>query len=402
MQDTPISRAQAFMRENAVDAWLVHDFRVNNHAFSTLVPPAPGTKRWTTRRCDLFIPARGRPTLLVHAIDAGQFEHASGLGVDRKVFLTWRQWQDELRGLVRGHSKVAMEYSENNELPVVGIVDAGTVEFVRAAGAEVVSSADLIQSCVAAWSPQAVGLHAQASAQVALIKDFAFDLIRKAHAEQRTIHEHDVVSAIHQRFTEAGLEWPDGPIVAINAHAADPHYEPSEAHPTPIKPGDWVLLDLWARRPGEQNIFSDITWVAFAGKSPTPEHRKVFETVKAARDAAVAAAQSAWARKEPIRGYQLDDAARNVIVEAGFEKAVKHRTGHSLSPGQFVHGVGMNLDNLETHDTRLMLPGIGFTVEPGIYLDGRFGVRLEINLHVDPARGPVVTSCVQDDIVLLV
>lgn len=400
MQGTPIERARAFMRGSGIDAWLVHDFRVNNPAFATLLPPPPGTKRWTTRRCDLFIPATGQPVLLVHAIDAAQFDHAEGMGIERRVFLTWRQWQEAIHGLVKGR-RVAMEYSPDNALPVVAIVDAGTVELVRSAGAEVVSSADLMQACVAAWSSVAVERHAEASAHVARIKDRAFDLIRSALAQGRTIHEHEVVSAIHGWFREAGLEWPDGPIVAVHEHSADPHYEPSESRPTPIRPGDWVLLDLWARFPGEENIFSDITWVAFAGSRPEPEHQRVFEVVRSARDAAVALARSAWEKKEPVRGWQLDDAARNVIVAAGFEHAVRHRTGHSLSPGPYVHGMGMNLDNLETHDTRLMLPGIGFTVEPGIYLDGHFGVRLEINLHVDPVKGPVITSGVQDQIVLL-
>ncbi len=401
MQGTAIERAQSFMRVGGIDAWLVHDFRMNNHALPMLLPPASGTKRWTTRRCDLFIPASGRPTLLVHAIDAGQFEHAGDMGIDRRVFLTWREWQEGIRGLVRG-KKVAMEYAPENALPVVGIVDAGTVELVRSSAAEVVSSADLMQACVAVWTPQAVERHAEASRQVDLIKDRAFDLIRQALARGRSIHEHEVVGAIHGWFREAGLEWPDGPIVAVNAHAADPHYEPAESRPTPIRPGDWILLDLWARTPGEENIFADITWVAFAGREPDEEHRRVFEVVKAARDAAVSLARRAWERGEQVRGWQLDEAARGVIVDAGFGHAVKHRTGHSLSPGQFVHGVGMNLDNLETHDTRLMLPGIGFTVEPGVYLDGRFGVRLEINVYVDPRRGPVVTSRVQDRIVTLI
>jgi Xaa-Pro aminopeptidase len=209
------------------------------------------------------------------------------------------------------------------------------------------------------------------------------------------------------RFATDGLETCDPPIVGVNAHAGDPHFEVSATSPAPIRRGDWVLIDLWARVPDDENIYSDITWVGFCGREVPAKHKRVFETVRAARDAALTRAQQAWKAGERIQGWQLDDAAREVIVGAGFEGAIRHRTGHSLSPGPKVHGVGMNLDNLETHDTREMISGIGFTIEPGIYLpdtaggEGGFGVRLEINVFVDPHKGPVVTSCLQDDVVLL-
>lgn len=389
------------MKQAGISAWLVHDFRVNNIVFATLVPGVPGARRWTTRRIDLFIPAEGKPTLLVSAIDAGQFEHHASLGMERRVFVSWKQWQDGLRSLLGACSggRVAMEYAPGNTLPVVGVVDAGTVELVRSMGVEVVSSADLAQATIAAWSAEAVRQHERASAEVNLVKDDAFGMIRTAVAGGRPIHEHEVAEFMRGRFKELGLEWPDGPIVAVNEHSADPHYEPSADRPTRIKPGDWILIDLWARRPGAENIFSDITWVGYAGRQPTAEHQRVFEAVRSARDAAVELAQTRWREGRPVRGWELDEAARGRIEAAGLAHGVKHRTGHSLSPGQFVHGVGMNLDNLETHDTRLMLPGIGFTIEPGVYLDGKFGVRLEINMHVDPAKGPVVTSAVQREVV---
>jgi Xaa-Pro aminopeptidase len=282
----------------------------------------------------------------------------------------------------------------------MGIVDAGTVEAVRAMGAEVVSSADLVQHAVARWSAQAVALHARASAEVAGVKDEAFALIGARHRGGQGVAEHEVAGFIRERFAALGLEWPDGPIVAANEHAADPHYEPSAATPTPIEPGDWVLIDLWARRPGDENIYSDITWVGFCahgGRALPALHTKVFDAVKAARDAALTLARQAHAARRAPAGWELDEAARQTIIAAGYERGLRHRTGHSLSPGRMVHGVGANLDNSETRDTRLLLPGLGYTIEPGIYLPTeRVGVRLEINVYTDAARGPVVTSCVQD------
>jgi Xaa-Pro aminopeptidase len=295
-----------------------------------------------------------------------------------------------------------MEYSPGAALPVVSIADAGTVELVRALGAEVVSSADLIQVCIATWSEEAQKNHARASREVAGIKDGAFALIRERLASNTPVGEIDAQRWMVEQFEKAGLQATEPPIVAVNSHSGDPHYEPKPGFAAAIKRGDWVLIDLWARIPGDDNIFSDITWVAFAGREVPARHREVFATVKRARDASVRAAQAGWKARERIQGWQLDDAARRELVKGGegFERFIRHRTGHSLSPGPMVHGLGMNLDNLETHDTREMLPGIGFTIEPGLYLPD-FGVRLEINMFVDPAKGPVVTSCIQDDIVAL-
>jgi Xaa-Pro aminopeptidase len=296
-----------------------------------------------------------------------------------------------------------MEYSPLGALPVAGIVDAGTVELVRSLGAEVVSSADLIQGTIAAWSPGARADHARASAGTERAKSAAFETIRGALARGATVTEMDVQRAMLDSFKDDGLEASEPPIVAVNAHAGDPHYEPKAETASAIRRGDWVLIDLWARVPGDENIFSDITWTGFAGGAQElpAEHRQVFDFVKRARDASIALAHKSWKEGREVQGWQLDDAAREVLRGSPFGQYIRHRTGHSLSPGPMVHGIGMNLDNLETHDTRRMLPGIGFTVEPGLYLP-EFGVRNEINMWVDPQRGPVVTSCVQDEVVFLV
>lgn len=388
--------ARSLMADLRIDAWLVFDFRGSNSVLGLLLPG----KHTTTRRTALLVPAAGKPRLLVHSLDAQQFEGLAAAGIERDIFVSWRQLHAWLGEHLAGSRRVAMEYSPGNALPVVGMVDAGTIELVRAAGVEVVSSADLIQASVACWSTEAVTRHAEASCKVAGAKDAAFAFIRERLRAGQTVHEHEAADVVRARFKADGLEWPDGPIVAVNANSADPHYEPDASRPVPIRRGDWILLDLWARVPGDQNIYSDITWTAFAGDRLPEEHRRVFEAVKAARDASLARAQEGW-KGGGVEGWQLDDAARDTLEKLGHAAHIKHRTGHSLSPGARVHGVGMNLDNLETRDTRRMLARTGFTIEPGAYIDGRFGCRSEINVYVDPARGPVVTSCVQDDIVLV-
>lgn len=395
------ARIQSILRDQRIDAWLVYDFRASSAVFARLLPPPEGHRRFTTRRLFLVIPAAGEPVLLAHTLDASGLEREGHPGLRIRTYTSWRQLRESLEALVSNARRVAMEYAPGGTLPVVSSVDAGTVELVRALGVEVVSSADVMQAAAAAWSEAAVAAHAAASAQVAQVKDEAFAIIRDRLASGTPVTEHEVADVIRQRFGALALEYPDGPIVAANAHAADPHYEPGPDHPTPIRRGDWILIDLWARRPGNDNIFADITWVASAG-APSRRQQDVFAAVAGARDAAVERAQRAFAARERVEGWQLDDAARAVLEQAGLADAIRHRTGHSLSPGALVHGLGMNLDNLETHDTRAMLPGLGFTVEPGAYLPAEhFGIRSEINLYVDPARGPVITGPVQSAIVTL-
>jgi Xaa-Pro aminopeptidase len=424
----PFSPLRAFMQSRQIDAWLIHDFRGSNPILARALPHPENKRRFTTRRVALLVPAVGSPTLLVNPLDAGQFAppHLDAkFDIERRKYISWKAFHAELASLLAGKSRVAMEYAPGCTLPVVSMVDAGTVELIRSLGAEVVSSADLIQVSMAKWSERAVAEHAVDSKRVNAIKDEAFELIRMALSRGTLIHEHDVQAFVQKRFTENGLEFPDGPIVAVNAHAGDPHYEPSSAKPTPIRRGDWVLIDMWARKArsvsadgtfdrDEELVYSDITWTGFCGKaSECPARcREVFDAVRDARDAAVTLAKESWRAGTTIHGYQLDDAARNVLVSRGLENAVRHRTGHSLSPGPMVHGLGMNLDNLETRDTRAMLPGIGFTVEPGAYVPEEtvrgplgeikgFGVRNEINIYVDPERGPVVTSESQNEPVWL-
>ncbi|MFA6045846.1 MAG: M24 family metallopeptidase [Phycisphaerales bacterium] len=385
--------AQEFMQSRGIDAWLVHDFRSSNSVLAALVPG----KRFLTRRVELLIPAKGDATLLAHHIDAAQF---ATCGVRVEKYLTWQEYRAWILATGLGRTRVAMEYAPGATLPVVGVVDAGTVELVRSAGVEVVSSADLIQVSVAKWSAEALAKHKVASAKVNAIKDDAFGFIKSSLAGGTPVNEYQVQQRMLEAFAREGLETPDGPIVAANAHAGDPHFEVSHTSPAAIRKGDWILIDLWARVPGDENIFSDITWVGYCGSDVPPRHRAVYEAVTGARDAALACVQHAWAKKQPVQGWQVDEASQVVLRGSGFGEFIRHRTGHSLSPGPKVHGVGVNIDNTETHDTREVLPGVGFTIEPGLYLP-EFGVRSEINVFMDPVQGPVVTSEIQRDVLRL-
>lgn len=382
-----------WLTQQRVDGWLVWDFRGNNPVLSQLLPG----KRHLTRRVLLWVPARGEPRLVTSRIDSPQFRDS---GLPMEEYFSDEELEARLRAMLHGAKRVAMEYVPRGILPVVSIVDAGTIERIRDHGVEVVSSADLVQLSAATWSDEAIAGHERASKLVTRIKDEAFARVAAALPSGTPTSECAVADFIRARFVEEGLESADGPIVAVNGHAGDPHFSPDPKRDTPIQRGDWLLIDLWARLPGERHVFSDITWVASCGGTVSAEQQRAFDAVRAARDAALHLAERSWRDGTTVQGWQLDDAARGVLVHAGYADALRHRTGHSLSPGANVHGVGMNLDGVETRDTRSMLAGTGFTIEPGVYFP-HFGVRLEINVFVDRVRGPVVTSRVQDEIVRL-
>ena len=389
----PLARAQQYLRVERVDAWLIYDFRGHNEVWRRLLPAAPVG----TRRVFLCLPAQGPPAMLVHDIERTQYE---GLGFELDSYADRRGMVQGLHRLCSGRRTVAMEYSPMAQLPTVSTVDAGTLELVRDAGVEVVSSADLIQVCLSSWDRAALDSHQFAARAVDETRRQAFDLIRRRLADGQTSTELEVQQFILERFAQAGLETDHGPVVGVGAHSGDPHYTPDAGSSRRIDRGDWVLIDLWARLPQEGSVFADSTWVAYAGETvPSPQGR-AFDIVRVARDLVIERLRSSWG-SEPVRGWELDRVARDHITAAGFGgEHFPHRTGHSLSPGSHVHGMGVNLDDLESKDTRQILPGCGFTVEPGIYLPD-FGVRLEVDVFVDPQAGPVVTTEVQDEVVLL-
>ncbi len=390
---SPIADAQAYLQASGeADAWLLYDYRGMNPVFWDMVGGLNREVRpgMVTRPVFLLVPTRGEPVLLAHAVDAGKF---AALAVQIGVFASREEMVARLSQLLRGRPRVAMEYSLAAALPRVSRVDAGTVELVRSLGVEVVSSADLLQYATQRWGPTHLASHRSAAQKLGAIVQEAFAWIGQHLGERPT--EHQVAELIRTLYRQKGLEADEGPIVAVNAHASDPHFEPSETNCSLVVPGDWVLLDLWAREEGEDTMQADITWCGYVGSQAPPRHLAVFRVVLEARDAAVEALRRAHQEGRTLQGWEVDRVARDLITQSGYGDSFTHRLGHSL--GREVHANAVNLDDWETHDTRRIIPGIAFTIEPGIYLPD-FGVRSEIDLFMSE-EGPVVTSPVQREVV---
>ena len=383
-----IHDAQEFLAGENVPGWLIYDYLGCNPVLAQ-VAPASGH---VTRPVFLYVPASGSPTLLTHHVDAGKF---ADTGVEAVVYSSRATLESALRDTLAAASTVAMEYSPRNTLPRVSRVDAGTVELVRSMGPDVISSADLMQYATQRWSPEQLAGHQRAAQTLGRIVNEAFERIGQRLADGVT--EFEIAEFIRRRFREEGLVTADGPIVSANAHCSDPHYEPEPEGSSVFAAGDWVLIDLWAREDTPGSVYADITWTAYVGDDPPARNREIFEIVLGARDAALAFMQDSYAAGDPIQGWQADDAARRYITDHGYDDYFTHRLGHSIY--HTVHGEGVNLDNFETHDTRRIIPGVGFSIEPGIYLP-EFGVRSEIDAYMSE-DGPYASSPVQRDIVLI-
>jgi Xaa-Pro dipeptidase len=388
-----ISAIQQVLAADGLDGWLLYDFHGSNPIAASLTGLAASGKM-TTRRWYYLIPAEGEPRGLVHAIERHNLDDLPG---SKEPYAGRAQLAEGLKRLLAGHRRVAMEYSPKCAIPYVSRVDAGTVEAVRALGVEVVSSGDLVQRFEAAWSPAALETHRTASAALYRIKDRAFAFTREALGGGRALTEFALQQQMVRWFEEEGLISDSAPIVAAQENAGNPHYGPTETAHRAIGPDEILLLDLWGRRPEAGSVFADITWVGFTGSRVPEEYRQAFDAAARGRDAAIALVQEAARQGRELRGWEVDRAARDVIERAGFGRYFIHRTGHSL--GDSVHGNGVHMDDYETHDERRLIPGTGFTIEPGVYLD-RFGIRTEINMYVGE-REAVVTGPVQPEIVTL-
>ena len=387
-----IDDAREYLQAEDLPGWLIYDYLGCNPVLAQVAQPSGHV----TRPVFLFIPVTGSPRLLTHHVDAGKFtETATGTGLEQVVYSSRITLESALQDTLAGCPRVAMEYSPRNSLPRVSRVDAGTVELVQSMGAEVVSSADLMQYATQRWSPDQLAGHKRAAEKLARIVNEAFARIGQRLADGPT--EFEIAEFIRARFREEGLVTADGPIVSTNAHCSDPHYEPAAEGSSVIAPGDWILIDLWAREDTPGSVYADITWTAYVGDTPTDRHRQIFDVVLGARDAALTFLQDSFSRGDSIQGWQADDAARSYISDHGFADYFTHRLGHSIY--HTVHGEGVNLDNFETHDTRHVIPGVGFSIEPGIYLP-EFGVRSEIDAFMSEA-GPYASSPVQREIVLI-
>jgi Xaa-Pro dipeptidase len=387
---------QRGLREQKLDGWLFCDFH-NRDPISYRVLGLDVNK-FTSRRWYYFIPARGVPIRLCHRVEPTKLDSLPG---EKRMYLAWEELHASLE-LILGPAprRIAMQYSPLNHIPYVSLVDAGTVELIRSFGHEVVSSADLVQQFEAVISERGYETHLEANRRIHAIKDQAFDRIRKALSDGSTLTEFDVQQFILSRFAEEGLDCQNEfPIVGTNEHPANPHFEPTAANARPIRRGDTVLIDLWAKLNEPGAIYADITWCGFCGPVPPDEYGRIFGVVRDARDAAVRFVRERFGRNEPCYGWQVDDACRNVVRQAGYGDAFIHRTGHSI--GEAVHGNGVHIDNLETKEERLLIPGICFSVEPGIYLEGKMAVRTEVDVFITLNGEVVVAGAEQDALVCL-
>ncbi|HUY34040.1 MAG TPA: M24 family metallopeptidase [Pirellulales bacterium] len=379
-----LAAVQAALRQGELDGWLLYDFRAGNVLARRILDL--DDRQVGSRRCFYCIPAQGPPRKLVHRIESGALDHLPG---ERIVYLHWQSLEAGLAALVSGMRNVAMEYSPRNAIPYISRVDAGTVEQVRAHGVDVVSSGDLIQRFEAVWDDDQWESHLAAEKHTTGAYDRAWEFIAQRVRGGGSVRETDVQGVILDHFARHALTTSHPPIVAANAHSGDPHYEPIPGHDAEIREGDFVLIDLWAKLDRPRAVYSDLTRVGFVGREVPERFAKIFRIVSEARDAAIDFVRLAFAQGRPPAGWEVDQAARDVIVAAGYGEAFVHRTGHSI--GQETHGNGANMDNLETHDERRVLPRTCFSIEPGIYLP-EFGVRSEVNVYIDDAGGVHVTG----------
>ena len=383
---------QSALRERKFDAWLFYDHHHRDPiAYSILGVPA---ELMVTRRWYYVVPAEGEPEKLNHRIES---HHLDALPGRKREYSSWPEQHDHLKQMLSGFKTIAMEYSPQNAIPYIGLVDAGTVELLRGFGKEIVSSADLVSRFEATWNEDQVKSHYEARDAIDGIVEQAFQEIGRRVRSGGT-SEYEIQQWFREAFRRDGITAADGPVVAVNANAGDPHYEPSATRSKPIREGDWVLLDVWGKKERPGAVFYDITWTGFVGRTPSDKQREVFQIVTGARDVGVKTMQDALADGRKLYGWEVDKATREFIESKGYGKYFTHRTGHSIGSVD-VHGNGPNMDNLETKDEREVIPWTCNSIEPGIYLPD-FGVRAEVNVLVRPGKAEV-TGRIQREIVLI-
>jgi Xaa-Pro aminopeptidase len=389
-----IGAVQAALRADGIDGWLLYDFRGLNPLAADVTGVGRQGGHLATRRWYYLIPANGEPRGLVHKIEKNSLAHLPG---STSRYAGRDQLEAGLRTLLTGMKRIAMEYSPGCAIPYVARVDAGTIELVRQAGADVVSSGDLIQRFEASWDAEAIATHREASDKLYRVKDRAFDAVARALRNGSAITEYDVQQMMAAWFREEGLVSDSEPNVSAAQNAGNPHYLPTATVHRAIRADEILLLDLWGKLDRHGAVFADITWVGYTGRQVPARYATAFAAIRDARDTGVHLVQDAIRAGRDLRGFEVDRAASSVIHAAGYADAILHRTGHSL--GESVHGNGVNMDDYETHDDRRLLPGTGFTIEPGVYFDD-FGVRTEINMVVS-AGDATVTGPLQTEILVL-
>lgn len=390
-----IEEIQSVLQAENLDGWLLYNFRNSNHFVSGILELPP--ELLCTRRYFYFIPAAGEPHKLVHRIEQHMLDSLPG---KKTTYASWQSLWEGITSLLKGSKRIAMEYSPLGAIPYVSVVDGGTLELIKSTGVAVVSSATLLQYFEARWTQRQYELHMEAAVHLREIVDKVFAYIRSALQESRLLTEFDVQQYMLSEFHKRKLITSSPPNCSVNEHSANPHYEPTADHHGIIRKGDFILIDLWAKCDAPEAVYADITWVAYAGEEVPSEYENVFQIVKGARDTALAFVQESLRTGKQFCGYEVDDIARHVITKAGYGDLFVHRTGHSL--GTEVHGNGANIDNLETRDERKIIPNTAFTLEPGIYKEGAFGVRSEINVYLQDEQTAVVTGLpVQEHVIPL-
>ncbi|HZB87662.1 MAG TPA: M24 family metallopeptidase [Terracidiphilus sp.] len=386
---------QAALREAGHDGWLFYDHHHRDPIGERILGLDP--KAHITRRWYYFIPAAGEPRKLVHRIEQGRLDTLPG---SKGLYSSWQELSAGLEAMLRPVRRIAMQYSPNNAIMYVSMTDAGTVEFLRGLGKQIVSSADLVSVFEAVLTAGQIASHSVAQKAIDELlaegwKEIGRRLRPAKGKKPGTYTEFDHQQWLSEAMRRAGLVWENGPDVSVNANTSDSHYNPTAEHCSPIKEGDFLLVDIWGRTDEATSVYYDITWTGVVGREPTEREELIFSTVRDARDAAIAAVEAAFAAGRLMCGYEADDAARAVIRGAGFGEFFTHRTGHNIA--HEIHGPGAHLDNLETHDERLLLPNTCFSVEPGIYLP-EFGVRSEIDMMATPGKA-WVTGKIQYELV---
>jgi Xaa-Pro dipeptidase len=386
-----VAEMQKDLRAAKLDGWLFYDFRGRDLIAHRILNLPPGMR---TRRWFYFVPAKGTPKKLVHKIEAGALASVPG---DTLYYAGQKELLGNLKKAVGKAKNVAMQYSPKNGIPYVSMVDAGTVELVRSLGPKVVTSADLVQKYEACWSKEQVESHFAAGRAIDRIVREAFEHAASCVKEKKALTEYDLQQFIRRKFDEAGIIAEEGPDVAVNQNASDPHYGPAPEKSSPIQKGDLLLLDVWGKQKHEGSVYYDITWMGYLGEKVPEKYAKIFRVLREARDTAIDLIRSRRKAGKPLQGWEVDNASRRVVEKAGYGKYFFHRTGHSI--GTAVHGNGVNMDGLETHDDRHLIPGTCNSVEPGIYLP-EFGVRTEVDVYVEE-KDARVTGAVQTEILAL-
>jgi Xaa-Pro aminopeptidase len=378
-----------------IDGWLFYDFHGRDHIAARIL--GLGGDHLATRRWFYYIPAEGEPTKLNHKIEPN---YLSDLPGKKEIYLPWQQLQEKLSNILNGAKKVAMQYSPNNAIPYVSIVDGGTIDLIRSFGVEVVSSGNLVSLFESHLTDEEIADHRKCAEVMQSVKDNAFKYIRTRIDEGNPATEYEVQQYMHQQFKDNGIFWDHGPIVGINENAGDPHFEPSPNNKQKITEGDLVLIDLFARFEAEGSIFYDVTWMGYVGNDIPENVKKIFRLTADARDAGYNLVKERFAAGEPVTGAEVDDAVRDVIEDAGYGDYYWHRTGHNIATD--CHGNGTHIDNLESNDVREIIKGSIFSLEPGIYMpEEKLGFRTEIDVIVDNDGNVDVAGDIQQEIVVI-